>query len=353
MKIKRFILIDLIILLCLVLGYVAYQQKHKVVRKNVVATAILVDVATVKTQNMDEKIRTIGNLLAFDTVQVSPEIAGQVAKIAFHAGQQVSQGRVLIQLDDSLQRADLHSAQADLSLSEVNYKRNQALLLKGAIAQETVDQAKADYLAKKAAVHRYQLKVEKMELVAPFDGVVGAKQVSVGQYVAVGQNLVEIVSQQQLQIQYNVSQAYVAKLHKGQMVTISTTALPGEKFTGKVFYVSPTIDADSRTVEVRALVPNAQHKLSAGLFVQVGQSLGQRPNVMVIPRQAIIASLEGESVVQVVKGKAEFVTVETGVTEGDNIEILSGLTPGDSIVIAGQQNLRAGMPVMIKSRATL
>jgi membrane fusion protein (multidrug efflux system) len=193
------------------------------------------------------------------------------------------------------------------------------------------------------------VELNNMLLVAPFDGVVGKSLVSPGDYVTVGQALVSLTDTKHLRVEYTVAEKYFALLKLGQEVHVTSSALPGKEFTGKVAYVAPTLNVENRTVSVYAEVPNDNQVMSPGLFVNVTQSLGSREHALLVNAMSLVGTIDGEQVFSMKNGKAVATPVEVGQRMLDNVEILKGIDEGDSVIVAGQQKIRDGEDVVVKA----
>jgi len=337
------IIIAIIILVVIIVTLVERSSSKSTIN----IAPIAVEVATVKQQTIPVNIDALGSLEADQQIDVSPEVDGQIAKVEFTNGENVKVGKTLFQLDDSVAQAQLAGAKARLQLSKENFERNRKLLAHDALSQQALDQAKEQLAEDKANVDEQRLLVEKMRLTAPFAGTVGSRTVSVGQYVSVGQTLVTLVNTNSLKVIYHVPEVYLSQLKLGQTVEITSDALPGEKFSGTVSYISPAIDVTTRTVEVHATVPNDAQQLAPGMFVKVEQELSERPNALVIPSTALVATISGSEVYVAEKGHAIQTPVKVGVRFGDTVEITSGLQNKQQVVVAGQQKLHDGSAIQI------
>lgn len=322
-----------------------YYYKHGARHRDVLPTqepAISVEVVKVQRADIPKQIQAVGTLLADQTVDISPEIAGQVAEIFFKEGSIVKKGTPLIQLDNTIYRAALKASEADLALSQINYNRMVQVVKQGAEPRQSLDRAQADLQDKKAAVDEDKAKLEKMTLLAPFDGELGRRTMSVGSYVQIGQGLLKIVDKQHLRVHYRVSEQTLAQLKVGQIVDIASDILPGQKFQGNVIFISPDIDSESHSLEIEALLSNSDGRLTPGAFVRITHNLGFIKDALIIPEQALMPSVEGQNVYKVVNGKSVLMPVDVGMRFAGRVQILKGLLPDDDVVIAGQQKLKDG-----------
>ena len=315
--------------------------------KPLAANKISVEAGLVQSGDIPIQAQAIGTLTAEKSIEITPEMTGHVAKILFRDGTFVKQGTPLIQLDDKVYKAKLESAKANLFYSETNYNRMSLLGKKGVVAKQAVEQAFADLKEKKASAAESQVAVEKMQLVAPFDGMVGKSKVSPGNYVSIGQGLVSLVDTQHLRVEYSIAEKYLSSLKQDQEVKITTNAYPGKEFSGKVTYISPTINTENRTMTLYATIPNENNLLTAGLFVNITHFLGIEHNSLIIPSQSLTATIDGQLVYKIVDGKAVSTPVTIGQRTKDHVQIISGLTQNDKIVTVGQQKLKDGSAVEV------
>lgn len=340
----------LLITVVLVVGLVIWGiTKYRARSSAADAPPVWVQAVTVKETTIPLEARAIGTLVAARNVKITPEVAGHVQKILFHDGVTVKQGAPLIQLDDAVFKAQYESAKAKLSYSENNFKRMTILGKQGAIAKQAIDQADADLKEKRADAQQAAVMLEKMQLLAPFDGIMGKRTINPGDYVTVGQALVSITDVKHLHIEYSIPEKYLPLLKLNQEVQITTAAYPDQLFIGKVAYVSPTINVDSRSVSLYAEVPNEKNLLAPGMFVSIVHSLGTIDHALMVPARSLIPMMDAEQVYKVVNGKAYAVTVAVGKRTDNMVQITKGLSAGDVVITDGQLKVKTGMPVKIKN----
>ena len=343
---KRFWFILFVVIVLLGAIYAAFFKAPPVKTKPQVGI-LTVEVIQAAPQTIPITLNAIGTLTAEKQVDVSPQVAGHVSKIGFADGQDVHEGALLFQLDDADARAQLASALAQLRWSQVDYQRKSNLYKHAAVAKQDVDLAKATLLENEATVAQKQVQVQDMHLTAPFSGKVTNAQVSVGQYVAVGQSLAMVVGLDHLRAVFSVPESYMAQLQLGQTVQVGSAAIPHKIFSGIVLYIAPLVDPSTRMVQLQADISNSARQLTPGMFVKISQKLGEMTNHIVIPDVALVASIEGNDVFVVTNDQAKKVAVQVGQHWDNKVEILSGLNTGDQVVIAGQQKLRDGSAVKI------
>lgn len=307
--------------------------------------AMAVEIAKVSSVSLDDEVTAVGSLKSVDSVVLRPEVSGRVAAIRFADGQKAAKGAVLIELDAQTQAAELQQAMANLGLAEANMKRNEELIQKKFVSQRALDESRAQLKVQEASVALASARLGKMSLRAPFAGVVGLRSVSVGDYVKEGQELVNFEGVTTLKVDFRLPELHLAKLAKGQHVELTSDAMPGKRYAATVDAIDPLIDANGRSLAVRATLDNAQGALRPGMFVRVRLVFASRQNVLTIPEQALVPAAQGISVFVVTDGKVKQTPVKTGQRQAGSVEIVEGLQAGDSVVTAGQLKLRDGAAV--------
>lgn len=308
-----------------------------------------VEVAPVSIEPMSRNVTAVGTLRAKDSVVLRSEITGRITKINIEEGARVQKGQVVVQLDDSVARAQLQQAQASLALASSQDRRARELTKQGFISQQARDEAASQLQVQRAAVALAQAQLEKTTIVAPFDGLIGLRDVSVGDYVGPGAALVPIESVDPLQVDFRIPEQYLPLVHPGLTLRIGFDALPGQVREGRVGAVSPSIDVGGRSILLRANVGNADDMLRPGMFARVQLQFAD-DKVLTVPETALVASGEARFVYRINNERAERVGVEIGQRRAGRVEILSGLAEGDEVVVAGLQKVIDGAPVTIMGR---
>lgn len=310
--------------------------------------AVRAVVAEVRPEEVKDEIRLVGSLLARDAVQMASETEGRVAEIAFTEGASVKQGQVLLRLDAETPSLQLKEAEARQQLAEAEFQRGEELLASQTISQQEFDRLKANHLQAQAALALARKSLADTEIIAPFDGVVGARMVSVGAYISRGMPVTSLVRLDPLDAEFNVPERYFAGLRTGQRIEMSTVAHPDEVFPGEVQFIAPEVDLSTRTVRVKAEVPNTDQRLRPGMFGQVSLTIRVLPEALVIPEAALITSA-GHTIVVVMnaEGRAEFRPVTAGMRLPGRVLIADGLRPGERIVVEGHQKMGPGIGIEI------
>lgn len=310
-------------------------------------------VETVKAEarQLSSRLDAVGSLRALESVSVRPEVAGKLVRIHVSEGQYVAAGSVLFALDAEIARAEVKEAQAAVHASERNRPRIIELASRQLLSKSDADTALATAEINNAKLASARARLAKMEIRAPFEGVIGLRQVSVGEYVSAGQALVELVRLDPLEVEFQVPETQAARLSVGQSVTVQTDAVPGESFTGRLSAIAPSVQVSGRSVAVRARLANAERKLKPGQFAQVQVALNAAQPVLMIPEQAIWPNGDQSAVYRIKAGKAEMVPVTLGGREPGWVAVIAGLVADDEVVTAGQQKLFPGAPVVIGKAA--
>lgn len=309
--------------------------------------AVAVETAKVEKGTLQQDITAVGSLRSNESVVMRPEIAGRIERINFRDGARVERGAVLVALDASTQEAELRQARANLALSQANYKRTEELFQKKFVSGRAQDEAGANLKVLEAAVALAEAKLRKTQIRAPFTGIVGIRNVSVGDYVKEGQDLINLEDISTLKADFKLPEAFLGQLRPGQSVQLGTDALPDESFKATVDAIDPLLDAAGRAVSLRARLENPAGRLRPGMFVRVRLILAERADALTVPEEALIPQGNEQFVYRIAEGKAQYVKVKTGLRRGGRVEITEGLTLADVVVSAGQLKLRDGAPVRI------
>ncbi len=308
------------------------------------AGAVAVEVTRVSAASFADETTAVGTLKSNESVVLRPETSGRIAAIHFKDGQVVRRGALLLSLDAGIQEAELQQARANLALAQANQQRNEDLFLKKFISQQSLDNTKAALKVQEASVALAEARLAKTRIRAPFDGVVGIRNVSVGDYVKEGEELVNVEDIATLKVDFRLPEAYLGRLERGQTLEVSSDALPGVPFQATLEAVDPLVDVNGRSISCRALLPNREGRLRPGMFVRSRLVFGERKDALMLPEQAVVTGARPR-VFRVEEGKARAVTVQLGVRRDGRVEILEGLALGDTVITAGQMKVRDGMPV--------
>jgi len=294
-----------------------------------------------------DEITAVGTLRADEAVTVRPEIAGRIADIRFAEGSRVARGAVLVRLDQSELAAVLASSKAQAGLEAQRLERAEDMRKKGFIAQQALDEQRANHVRALAKVNEDEARLAKTVMRAPFPGVMGLRQVSEGAYVAAGTEIARLEKIDQLKLDFRVPEGYVARLKAGQRVQLQVDAFAGRAFAGQVYAIETAVDEATRTVLVRARVANPEQRLRPGMFARVQAQIGVREKAVWIPEAAIVPRGQESFVFRVTGGRANLVKVRTGIRKVGEVEVAEGLAAGDLVVTEGNHKIAPGMAVNV------
>ncbi len=309
------------------------------------APPVAVETEPASRSEIIETLGAVGSIQPNETVDLRPEAEGVVKAFYFDEGQVVEAGQKLFELDSGKESAQLAKARADAEIARITLERSQTLAGTKAISQQEIDDWKARLAAREAEVTLYEERLDDTIITAPLRGVMGARHVSVGQYVTPSTVLVTLVDLSDVKVVYGVPEQELARLRIGQPVNIRVAAWTEREFSGKVDFIDPVVNETTRMASVRAVVPNNDGRLKAGMFARVETVVDRRPSAIVIPERALLPSLRGFSVYVVEDSKALLTPVKIGARQPGRVEILQGLEPGQQIVVAGTQKLVDGAKV--------
>ncbi|CAN5637690.1 efflux RND transporter periplasmic adaptor subunit [soil metagenome] len=308
-----------------------------------------VEAVTLRLEPLEAGLATVGSLRADESVTIRPEVAGRITRIQFQEGGRVERGQPLFNLDAATAGAALNEAQANLASSRSAVARAGELVGERLIARADYDKLRAQRAVDEARLSSARTAMGKMSLRAPFAGQIGLRSVSVGEYVNAGQDLVTLVRLDPIQVDFSMPETALASLRTGQAIRVEVDAYPGERFGGEVVAIDPVIDPVSRSVRLRAQVANPDFKLRPGQFARVLLQPRGAQQALLVPEQALMQTGDERFVYTVVDGQARRSVVQTGTRVPGKVEIRSGLSAGDVVIIAGQGKpmMRDGMPVQV------
>jgi membrane fusion protein (multidrug efflux system) len=310
--------------------------------------ATAVRVTTVAPSAMRGALSLTGSVEAEESEDVRPETQGQVAKIAFDHGQRVAAGDVLVRLRDAEARASVAEAEARLSLAATKLERTQGLFDRQNASRQDLDTARADRDLAQAAVDRAREQLRRTVVRAPFDGVVGLREVSVGEVVDPSRVLTRIESVDRLSVDVQVPERALPQVALGLPATVAVDALPGEEFAAEVTFVGPRVDATTRTAPVRVRVEDPERGLRPGMTARVELTSAEIPDALLVPTQAVVTGATGSSVWVVnAEGKAELRRVTTADRTAETVRVVDGLAPGERVIVEGIVRLRPGAAVRV------
>jgi membrane fusion protein, multidrug efflux system len=323
-----------------------------------------------KVEKWPPELTAIGTLRAYQGVTLAPQAAGVVTAKHFESGDDVEEGDLLINIDDSVEQADLANGLAQLKNADATLARQKTLVIQGNTPQSTVDTALATRDSAAATVERTRAVIAQKEIRAPFSGRLGLRNVDIGQYVAVGTALVTLQRLDPIYADFPVPEEALSSLAVGQAVRMTVDAFTGRSFDGKIEAIDARVSADSRNVTVRAVFANPDRKLLPGMFANLTVTTGEPKTTLTVPRTAIVYSLYGDNVFVVTAAPhareqggltdnapsgriVERRFVHVGAANGERIAVVDGVKPGELVVTAGQIKLQADSAVTLDETAAL
>ena len=309
--------------------------------------ALPVKVGVVRSGTISEEISAVGTLLANESVMIRPERDGRITAIHFTEGQLVRKGEKLVSLDTAEIEAQLAAARSEENLNRSRLKRAEELHEKKFISAQALDDAREAMNQSTARHAEVKARVEKSTVFAPFEGVAGLRQVSPGAYAKAGQDVARLEGIGTLKLDFRVPELYLGRIRPQQEVHVQLDAYGAEIFRGEIYAIEPSVDEQTRTVLLRARVPNPGARLKPGMFARVVLVLETRDNALVIPEQALMPLGKDRFVYRLVDGKAVLAKIELGLRRPGEVEIRSGLTAGETIIVDGQLRLKDGAPVTV------
>lgn len=354
MKIKRMaiMLTASVVVFGGVLGFVQFKQ---MMIKQYFATmpkpVIPVTVEPAKAEQWRDSVQAVGTLAAVNGVDISAANSGLVVDIAFQSGQAVKKGQMLLRLDSDVEKASLRSAQAEADLARISANRQRQLVKSDAVSQAAVDKAEAELKVKEAQVASLRAQIDKKQVHAPFDGVLGVRKVDLGQFIQSGEAIVNLQDLSVMLADFSLSQRDLELASVGRSIRMTTDSYPGHVFEGTIAAIEPQVDAKTGMVLAQAKFPNPDGKLRPGMFARIEILREAVAQVVTVPVEAVSYNLHGDAVFVIEDGadgpQAARQVVQLGERKDGRVVILKGLSAGASVVTTGQLKLEHGSKVQV------
>ncbi|MBT4880657.1 MAG: efflux RND transporter periplasmic adaptor subunit [Alphaproteobacteria bacterium] len=348
----RFLKAGVALLLVLTLGggyywWSAKKAEESAAQKAAGPRPVVVEAEPVTVRKFATRVKAVGTLTSNESVVIRPEVEGRISKILFKGGTPVKMGDPLIQLDEGLSKAKLSVTNARLKAAKAEYNRLSALAEQKYVKMSDYEKALAQYRVSEAEQEEAEIRLSQTILKAPFEGVVGLKDVSIGHYVRPGEDLLNLEDVDPIKVDFQIGEIFLQKLKVGQQISAKVDGFPWDNFTGVIEGISPKVDPVSHSIRVRASIDNPEHKLRSGLFAALTLTLKENEDAIMVPEIAVEFK-EGENVVfRVINGTAVRTPVTLGGREGGLVEIEDGLMSWDTVVTAGAMKVVDGIPVEV------
>ncbi len=300
-----------------------------------------------KGEALINRVQVTGTVLPNEEVALSSEIGGMITQINFLEGQAVGKGALIAKINDSELLAQKERLEAQVKLYENREFRQKKLLEKGGVSQDEYEGVLAELNSLRAQVKEANAKLRKTNIIAPFSGVAGLREISLGSYVNPGTEIVRLVNLSILKIEFSVPEKYTSTLRSGQTIRVNNSSAD-EEYEGKIYAIEPKIDLETRTITARARIQNPNGRLKPGAFVTINILLDTYENALQIPSIALIQELEGKKVFVYQNGKAQAKQVKTGLRTEDKIQITEGLSLGDTVITTNLLNIRPNMDIELQ-----
>jgi membrane fusion protein, multidrug efflux system len=359
---KRMILtLMLMVAFIAALGFIKFRQFQAMAKQFAAMQPPPEAVTTIvaKREDWPATINAIGTIAPVQGVTVSADLPGVVDRIAFDSGKSVQQGDILVQLDTRQEQAQLAAAQAQFEVARLNYERMRGLVEQDAVSRAEYDNAAAVHKQAEARIQEMRATIERKTIRAPFSGVLGIRQVNLGQYLTGGDPVVPLQSLNPIYVNFGIPQEQTGNVRAGSKVRVTVGELGAREFFGRVTAVNAVVDQTTRNIQIQATLANPGGVLRAGMFVQAQLSMGASQSVVALPASAINYAPYGDSVFvvsdlkdpngQSYRGVRQQV-VKVGAARGDQIAVLSGLNAGEEVVTSGVFKLRNGAAVRVNNK---
>lgn len=347
MKNKYIYIVLLVIAIVFTSFWLRRDKKDKVKAPQVSSNAIMeVKGITASGQNFANVITVSGSVEANEQVQIRSEVTGIVKNLYFQEGTTIQKGQLLLQIDDAELQAKLNQIQTREILSKDNERRAALLLEKEAISQQEYDVALADYKTAQSEIQLIETQIAKARIAAPFSGRIGLRSISVGEYLTPSTIVANLVSINPIKILFSIPEKYSREVKVGQKITFSIAGAE-RAYHASIYAIEPSVDASTRTVQVKAKTENDQGEIIPGSFARVELPIRERENAIFIPTEAVIPIQNGKQVFIYKDGKAKLVAIETEERTGSDVIVTSGLQIGDTVITSGIMTLKEGTAVKV------
>ena len=344
-KVLRALIICLIFMFLLGVGiYYNVAKKTDRTQSQQGFPPIVVETLTVAPAILENKVSAVGSILSNESVTIKPEVSGKINFIGFEEGEYVEKGRILFKLDSELLDAEYQEVKANYDYANRQYERAKRLKRDGVVPIEEFDERLRAYLNAKSRLNTLSTRLKKHKVLAPFSGRVGSRMVSIGDYLAVGDPMVRLEDLSLVKVEFYIPQRYIQEIENGQLVRVMVEPL-SQVYEGSIYLIDPRVDPETRSVVIRAKVSNPDEVLKPGMFCTVTVVVEKKKDALMVPEEVVVLRGEKHFLYLVENGKAVMRQVKLGIFAKGKVEIMTGLSSGDQVIVAGLQKLSSGAPV--------
>lgn len=323
------------------------KEAAKAAAQAIVSSKLMVEVILVKATRLDNKLIITGSIVSNESLELKSEVSGKITHISFKEGGSVRKGDLLVQINDEEIKALLEKQRFNQKLNKDIEFRQRQLLKKDALSQEDYDNALNRLNTTISDIKLLEAQLQKTKVIAPFDGVIGLRYVSNGAYISPSTIIATLYNNSPAKIEFAVPSRYSSQIATGKKIRFTIESDASKVFDGEVYAIEPRIDPETRTLRLRAVADNSKGLLVPGQFVKVDLILGTNPAAILVPSQAVIPEQIGQKVYIASQGKAKEIKVQTGIRTELELEVVSGLSPGDTLITTGILQLRPDIPIKI------
>jgi membrane fusion protein (multidrug efflux system) len=349
-----FVVLALLALFGGIFGWKFYTIRQQMAAQSGGPPPPVVATATVTREAWTPVVAAVGSLVAVSGIEVTSEVAGKVSAVRFDSGQRVAEGDVLLQLEDSSDRATLEGLIAERKLAELKFERIARLLPEKSVSQSEYDEARALLDSAAAKVTAQQALIDKKQIRAPFAGLLGIRRVDVGEYLSPGSPIVPLEQLDPIFADFSLPERELGRVTVGQQIEVSIQAFADRVFTGTIAATDPGVDTGTRSFRLRAALENPEQKLRPGMFAEISVLMPEAEEVRTVPATAISYNPYGDFVFLVETGDDGHTVrrrqIATGQARGDRVAVTEGLSEGERVVSAGQVKLRSGQAVLLDDK---
>ncbi len=328
-------------------GYRSYLAPPEEAERSRPDRPVTIEIAEAETRRVAETVEAVGTTRAMRSIEIVPESDGRIVDLNITPGAKVSKGDILVKLDETIERADLAEARARLTEQQLSLERIERLISTSAVSQASLEEATARLAEAEAALERARQRLTDRTIAAPFDGVVGLSEVDTGARIEAGDMIARLDDLTEVELEFSLPETLFGRVRTGLAIVANSPAFPDKEFEGRIEAVDSRIDPIARAFRTRAVIPNPEGLLPAGMFMSLTLTLSET-DALTVPEEAIVFRAAATYVFRIDGEEARRVSVTTGARRDGRVAVLSGLSAGDVVAIRGISRLRDGVAVVIR-----